>query len=60
MRVRKLKNGEATGGDEITREIIKGRGDWVVDEIWRLCNMAVEIGVLFEDLKTGYLLLLFN
>ena len=31
MRVGKLKNGKAAGGDEITGEMIKGGGDRVVD-----------------------------
>ena len=38
VRLSKLKNGNATGKDEITREMIKGGGDWVVDWIWRLFN----------------------
>ena len=37
MRVGKIKNGKATGEDEITGEMIKGGGDRVVD--W-LCNMT--------------------
>ena len=41
VRVRKLKNGKATGGDEITGVVIKG-GDRVADWIWRLCNMSFE------------------
>ena len=45
----KLKNGKATGGDEINGEVIKGRGDRVVDWIWRLCNMSFENGVVLED-----------
>ena len=31
VRVGKLKNGKAAGKDEITREMIKGGGDRVVD-----------------------------
>ena len=49
VRVGKLKNGKAAGGDEITGEMIKGGGDRVVDLIWRLCNMAFENGVVPED-----------
>ena len=30
VKVRKLKNGKATGGDEITGEMIKGEGNRVV------------------------------
>ena len=40
VRVEKLDIGKATGKDEVTGEIIKGRGDKVVDWIGRLCNMA--------------------
>ena len=40
VRLGKLKNGKATGKDEVTGEMIKGRGVRVVDWIWRLCNMA--------------------
>ena len=49
VRVGKLKNGKATGKDEITGEMIKDGGDRVVDWIWRLCNMAFESGVVPED-----------
>ena len=42
VRVGKLKNGKPTGKDEITRKMIKGGGDRVVDWIWRPCNMAFE------------------
>ena len=31
MRVEKLKNGKATGKDEMTGEMIKSRGERVVD-----------------------------
>ena len=40
MRMGKLKNGNTAGKDEITREMIKGGGDRVVDWILRLCKMA--------------------
>ena len=49
----KLKNGKAAGNDEITEEMIKGRGDRVVDWIWRLCNMAFESSVVLEDWKSA-------
>ena len=38
VRLGKLKNGNATGKDEITGEMIKGGGDRVVDWILRLCT----------------------
>ena len=50
----KLKNGKAARKDEITREMIKGGGDRVVDWIWRLCNMAFEIGVAPENWIFAY------
>ena len=46
MRVGNLKNGKATGNDEIIGKMIKGGGDRVGDWIWRLCNMDLEIGVV--------------
>ena len=36
MRVGKLKNIKAVGKNEVTQ----GGGDFVVNWIWRLCNMA--------------------
>ena len=52
MRVGKLENGKAIGKDEITREMIKGGSNRVVDWIWKLLNMAFENGAV----KTGDLL----
>ena len=49
MRVKKLKNGKAAGKDEVTREMVKGGGDKVVDWIWSLSNMTYERGVVPED-----------
>ena len=45
MRVGKLKNGKATGNDEITGEMIKGGGDRVVD--WILCLKSGDLLCLF-------------
>ena len=53
VRVNKVKNGKATGKDEIKGEIIKGGGDRVVDWIRRLCNMAFESGVVPEDWRSA-------
>ena len=52
----KLKNGKATGNDEITGEMIQGGSDRVVDCIWRLCNMAFESSAVSEDWRSvqGY------
>ena len=52
VRVGKLKNGQAAGKDEITGESIKGGDDWVVDWMWRLCNMAFE-SVVPEDWRSA-------
>ena len=49
MRVGKLKNGKASTKGDITGEIIKGGGEIVADWIWRVCNMAFEIGDKSED-----------
>ena len=35
-RVRKHKNGKTADNEKVTREVIKGGGDIVVDWIWRL------------------------
>ena len=51
VRAGKLKNGKATGRDEINGRMIKGRGDRAVDCIWRLCNMSFESGVA-EDFRS--------
>ena len=60
MRVGKLKNGKATGKDEITEQMIKDGGDRVVDWIWRLCNMAFENGVVPEDWRSDVIGTLYN
>ena len=49
VRVRKSKDGKVEGKDEVTEEMIKGRGDMVVDWIWKLCNMAFKRDVVLED-----------
>ena len=49
VNVGKLKNGKAAGKDEITREMIKGGCDRVVNGIWRLCNMTFESSVVLEE-----------
>ena len=41
-RVGKLKNEKDAGKDEMTGEMIKGKGDRVLDWIWKVCNMASE------------------
>ena len=49
MRMWRLDNGKAADKDEITGEMMKGGGYRVVDWIWRLGNMAFEVGVVPED-----------
>ena len=45
-------NGKATGGNEITGEMIKGGGDMVVDWIWRhvVWPLRVVLCLKTEDL----------
>ena len=59
VRVGKLKNGKATGKDEVTGEMIKGGGNRAADWIWRLCNLAFESGVVQEDLRSSVIVLLY-
>ena len=49
----KLKNGKATGKDEITGEMIKGGCDGVVDWMWRLCNMEFKSSVMHEGWRSA-------
>ena len=49
MKVGKLKNGKAEDKDDVTREMVKGGGDMVVDWIWMLCTMAFDGGVVPDD-----------
>ena len=51
VKISELKNGKATGRDEITGETIEGVGDRVVDWIWRQCNMTFESDIVSEDRK---------
>ena len=56
----KLKSGKAAGKDEITREMIKGRGDRVIDWTWRLCNMNFDSGVVSEDWMSAVIVPLYR
>ena len=51
----KLKNGKGAGKDEITGEMLKGRGDRVVD-----CNMAFENDVVPEDWRSAVMFPLYK
>ena len=44
----KLKKGKTAENDELTEKMIKGRGDRVVNWIWRLYNMTFGSGVVPE------------
>ena len=57
-RVKKLKNGKAAGKDEVTKEMVKGGGDVVVDWIWKLCNMVFENDAVPEDLRSAVIVTL--
>ena len=52
-RVGKLKKQKAAGMDEVTGNMVKGRGDTTVDLIWRLFNIDFENGVLAEDWRSA-------
>ena len=54
VRVRKLKNGKATG------EMIKGVGNRVVVWIWRLCNIAFESDDVPEDWRSAVIVPLYK
>ena len=60
VRKGKLKNGKAVGKDEIMVEMIKGGNDRVVDWIWKLCNLAFEIGVVLEDWRSAMIFPLYK
>ena len=49
VRVGKLKNGKAVGKYKFTGDMVKDRGDMVIDWIGRMCNMAFESGAVPED-----------
>ena len=53
VRVVKIKNGKAASKDEVTGEMINGRGDRLVDSIWRVCKVAFESGVVPEDWRSA-------
>ena len=54
VRVGKLQNGK------VTEEMIKGKGDRVVDWIWWLCSMAFESGVVAEDWRSAVIVPLYK
>ena len=60
MRVDKVKNGKATGKDEITGERVKDGCDKVMYWIWRLGDMTFESGVVPEDWRSDVLVSLYK
>ena len=48
------------GKDEVTEEMVKVRGEMVVDWIWRLCNMGFENGVAPEDWRCAVIVPLYK
>ena len=49
VRVGVLRNGKAVGKDEVTGEIFRSGRELMIDNIWRLCNMTFDSGVVSED-----------
>ena len=47
--MRKLKNGKATGREEVNGVMVKGGGELVISWILKLCNMAFSSSVVPED-----------
>ena len=43
VRLGKLKNGKALGKDDVTRDMVNGGSDIVVNWIWGLCNMPLKV-----------------
>ena len=60
VRVGKLKNGKAAGKDDITRGMIKGGSNRVVDWIWRLCNMACDSDFVPKDGRSAVIVPLYK
>ena len=60
VKVRKFKNGKAAGRDDVTEEMVKGRGDMVVACIWRLCNMIFKSGFGSEDWRSSMIVPLYK
>ena len=42
-KVKSFKNDKAVTKDEVPGEIIKREGELVIDWIWKLCNMVIEV-----------------
>ena len=46
-----MKNGKATGSDEISIEMLRALDDQNIDVITNLCNIIYNSGVISTDLK---------
>ena len=60
VRMGKPKNGKTASKDEVTGEIVKDGDDMVVDQIWKLCNMAFESCVLPKGWRSAVIVPLYK
>ena len=56
----KLENAKGAGNDDITRIIIKSRGEFVIDWVWKLCNMTFGSGAVRKEWKTAVIVPLYK
>ena len=56
----KLKNGKAVAKHEVTGEMIKGRGDMVMNWVRSLCNMVYERGGVPKDWRSAVIVPLYK
>ena len=54
----KLRNRKATG--KVTGEVMRDEGNWVVNWIWRLCNIIFESGVTPGDWRSAVIVPLYK
>ena len=50
----KLRNGKAADKDEVMEEVIYREDELLTDWFWKLCNMAIENGVMTEDWRSAF------
>ena len=51
--LKKMKNGKAAGGDEITSEMLKALGDFGIDKLTLLFNKIYDTGFLPEEMLSS-------
>jgi len=56
----KLKNGKASGVDEVTAEMLKIGDEYVEEWVWKLCAKAFECGRVPEDWKNAVIVPLYK